>query len=125
MFSNHQSDNSIGWRPGVIRWRGLNLKENRYKEIYIKKYIYRESERMFNSYCNSYGLEGKCNHYILSNIIYDKYINNVSKTENELDTLLDILDDSMRWELKPLRKTCKNVGDMTESIRYELESVLS
>lgn len=122
-FSNKQ-DNNVSWRPWGVNWRRPNL-ENRYKGLYIKKYIYDESERMFNTYCKSYGLDGRCNHYVLTNLIYDTYSDNLSKLLYYLDTLLDILDDSMRWELKPLRKTYKNVGDMTKSIRCELESLLS
>jgi len=122
-FSNKQ-DNNVGWRPWGVSWRRPYL-ENRYKGLYIKKYIYYESERMFNTYCEMYGLEGTCNHHVLTNLIYDRYSDDLSELLYYLDTSLAILDDSMRWELKPLRKTYKNVGDMTESIRCELESLLS
>lgn len=121
-FSNKQ-DNNVGWRPWGVNWRRPNL-EIRYRELYIKKYIYDDSERMFNTYCEMYGLEGTCNHHVLTNLIYDTYLDK-KVLLYYLDTVLSILDDSMRWELKPLRKTYKNVGDMTENIRCELESLLS
>jgi len=85
--------------------------------VCISKNFYDESKRMFNTYCNMYGLTAQCCHSAISNCSYQIYMKN-----KDFDETCELIDDAMRWILKPYRKRHRdvNIRDQTEDIKTEL-----
>jgi len=64
-----------------------------------------------------YGLKAQCCHNAIGTCSYQIYLEN-----NEFDETLELVDDAMRWILKPYRKRYRgvNIGDQTSNIKEEL-----
>lgn len=80
------------------------------------------SKQIFNTYCNMYNSQANCCHNIIGENSYKIYLQN-----NDYYETCELIDDAMRWVLKPYRKSYrgKNIGDQTDDINTELLNIKS
>jgi len=80
------------------------------------------SKRIFNTYCNMYNLQAICYHNVIGENSYKIYLQN-----NDYYETCELIDDAIRWVLKPYRKSYKgkNIGNQTDDINIELSNIKS
>jgi hypothetical protein len=80
------------------------------------------SEYFFNTYCAMYDLKANCCHNVIGENSYKIYLQN-----NDYYKTRDLIDDAIRYILKPYRKRYrgKNIGNKTDDINIELSNIKS
>jgi hypothetical protein len=85
-----------------------------------EEYIASECRRMYDTYCRWYNLVGKvdCDN-TLESLAVQLYQEGY---EEDVDELVNVVDDALRWVLRPLRKRIpeQGYGDLTFDICDEL-----
>jgi hypothetical protein len=79
-----------------------------------------ESKRMFEAYCNMYDLKAHCCHTVIGENSYKIFLQN-----NNFEETCELIDDAIRWILKPYRKRSRgqNIGSQTNKIKKELLNI--